>query len=54
MEIPELTPPNESTAMSAVPPPKSATNFPSPESMSRPAPIADALGVSIKYTDRTP
>ena len=41
-------PPNEITAMSVVPPPISTTIFPQGFEISIPAPIAAAIGSSIK------
>ena len=43
-------PPNEITAISVVPPPMSTTIFPHGFDISIPAPIAAAIGSSIKYT----
>ena len=43
-------PPKEITAISAVPPPISTTIFPHGFDISIPAPIAAAIGSSIKYT----
>ena len=47
-------PPNEITAMSVVPPPISTTIFPQGFEISIPAPIAAAIGSSIKYTFLAP
>ena len=47
-------PPNEITAISEVPPPISTTMFPSGSSTLRPAPIAAAIGSSIKNTSLAP
>ena len=42
------TPPSEITAISAVPPPTSTTMLPTGSEMARPAPMAAAIGCSIK------
>ena len=47
-------PPSEITAISVVPPPISTTIFPHGFAMSIPAPIAAAIGSSIKYTFLAP
>ena len=47
-------PPSEITAISVVPPPISTTIFPHGFDMSIPAPIAAAIGSSIKYTFLAP
>ena len=47
-------PPSEMTATSLVPPPMSTTMFPVGSPTGRPAPIAAAMGSSIKYAWRAP
>ena len=47
-------PPSESTATSVVPPPTSTTMEPVGSVTGRPAPIAAAIGSSIKNTRRAP
>ena len=42
------TPPSEITAISAVPPPTSTTMFPTGSWMGRPAPMAAAIGCSMR------
>ena len=48
------TPPSEITAISAVPPPTSTTMFPIGSWIGRPAPIAAAIGCSIRKLDDAP
>ena len=47
-------PPSEITATSLVPPPMSTTMFPVGSPTGRPAPIAAAIGSSIRYAWRAP
>ena len=47
-------PPRDITATSVVPPPISTTIFPVGSATSIPAPIAAAIGSSIKYTSLAP
>ena len=47
-------PPKEITAISVVPPPISTTSTPPGSSTGIPAPIAAAIGSSIKYARRAP
>ena len=47
-------PPSESTATSVVPPPMSTTIEPVGSVTGRPAPIAAAIGSSIRNTRRAP
>ena len=47
-------PESEMTATSVVPPPMSTIMFPPGSWMGRPAPIAAAMGSSIRYTSRAP
>src|SRR3954467_8549952 len=47
-------PASEITATSLVPPPMSTIMFPEGSVMGRPAPMAAAIGCSIKYTSRAP
>ena len=50
IELLTTDPPNDITAISVVPPPISTTMFPHGFAISIPAPIAAAIGSSIKYT----
>ena len=47
-------PPSEMTAISLVPPPTSTTIRPTGSSMATPAPMAAAMGSSIRCTRRAP
>ena len=47
-------PPSEMTATSEVPPPMSTIMFPEGSVMGSPAPMAAAMGCSIRYTSRAP
>ena len=47
-------PPSEMTATSVVPPPMSTIMFPVGSAIGRPAPIAAAIGSSIRYAWRAP
>src|ERR687886_605621 len=47
-------PPSEITATSVVPPPMSTIMFPVGSATGRPAPIAAAIGSSIRYACRAP
>ena len=47
-------PPRDITAISVVPPPISTTILPVASSTGRPAPIAAAIGSSIKYASLAP
>ena len=47
-------PPSEMTAISLVPPPTSTTIRPTGSSIARPAPIAAAIGSSMRCTRRAP
>ena len=47
-------PPSEMTATSVVPPPMSTIMFPVGSATGRPAPIAAAIGSSIRYAWRAP
>ena len=47
-------PPSEMTAISLVPPPMSTTIRPIGSAISSPAPIAAAIGSSIRWTRRAP
>ena len=48
------TPPREMTAVSVVPPPTSTTMLPIGSWMSRPAPMAAAMGCSIRWAAEAP
>ena len=48
------TPPREMTAVSVVPPPTSTTMFPTGSWMSSPAPMAAAMGCSIRWAADAP
>jgi hypothetical protein len=48
------TPPSEITATSVVPPPTSTTMVPAGSDTGSPAPIAAAIGSSMRYTRRAP
>ena len=47
-------PASEITATSVVPPPMSTTMLPNGSAIGNPAPIAAAMGSSIRYTSRAP
>ena len=54
IEVLTTEPPKDITAISVVPPPISTTMFPHGLDISIPAPIAAAIGSSIKYTFLAP
>ncbi len=54
IELEVTMPESEITATSVVPPPMSTTMLPVGAVTSRPAPIAAAIGSSIRYTSRAP